>query len=348
MNKANEIVVSALSAAASDPINNLCIPNTTTPGNKVRDISVLLLKLKDSAKFELTCRHMLDELVSFMVGNLAKNSDLEIMWKNVHQYATNSSSRSSWLDVCLNHVDVNSQEFVSLLHFIVMFSVKSVMLLENDLKKKDGKQPESKECNTLSTEEQEILSYVAGYLVFSLKRKYKRIQESGSSKAVAVAALQLLTSLEIRGGRSIESKTFLDFTRKWMEKVNRGGLVQVNDAMFIFVRTIENVVRSVLNVNLMRTYKGEDLRDVLEKELNKSVLIDVYWEAMSRAMPNKELGDCLKTQFIAKWVDIRARSFVNTYVQIVKHKLNQLKAEKNKSSVKLSSKSEPAMRKKLT
>ena len=283
-----------------------------------------------------------------MVGNLAKNSDLEIMWKNVHQYATNSSSGSSWLDVCVNHVDVNSQELVSLLHFIVMFSVKSVMLLENDLKKKDGKQPESKECNTLSTEEQEMLSYVAGYLVFSLKRKYKRIQESGSSKAVAVAALQLLTSLEMKGGRSFESKTFLDFTRKWMEKVNRGGLVQVNDAMFIFVKTIENVARTVLNVNLMRTYKGEDLRDVSEKELNESVFIDVYWEAMSRAMPNKELGDCLKTQFTAKLVDIRAGSFVNTYVQIVKHKLNQLKAEKNKSSVKLSSKSEPAMRKKLT
>ena len=92
-------------------------------------------------------------------------------------------------------------------------------------------------------------------MLFSLERKYKRIHESGSSEAVAVAAWKLLTALEMRGGRSFESKTFLGFTRKWMVKDNRGGLVQVNDAMFIFVRTIENVVRTVLNVNLMRTLK---------------------------------------------------------------------------------------------
>ena len=125
-----------------------------------------------------------------------------------------------------------------------MFSVKLVMFLGNNLKKKDCKQPESKEYNTLSTEEQETLSYVAGYLVFSLKRKYKRIQESVSSKAVAVDNFQLLISLEMRGEISYESKTFFDFTGKWMEKVNRGCLVLVNNAMFIFVRTIENAVRT--------------------------------------------------------------------------------------------------------
>ena len=54
----------------------------------------------------------------------------------------------------------------------------------------------------------------------------------------------------------------------------------------------------------MRTYKGEHMADLSENELNESVLIDVYWESMSRAMMNKELGDWLKTQFIGKWVNI--------------------------------------------
>ena len=60
------------------------------------------------------------------------------------------------------------------------------------------------------------------------------------------------------------------------------GLIKVNDGMFIFVRNVENVVRKVLNIGLLKMYPGEDLRDTIDNELQKHCLVDTYWDTLSR------------------------------------------------------------------
>ena len=110
---------------------------------------------------------------------------------------------------------------------------------------------------------------------------------------------------------------------------------------------IENVVRKSLNLELIKTYRGEDLRDVIYDLLSKTKLVDSTWESVARLIPNKELSAILKRQIINKWIDIRARSYVKTYVQLVKRNIAKKKID-DKEKIKLSKKTEPAMRKKLT
>ena len=128
---------------------------------------------------------------------------------------------------------------------------------------------ENKQIEDLSTEiydihlineEQQIIYYVAGYNVFTLRKKYVKI-ENGGKNQVASAAVEFLDSLRITGDTSIKAYSFLDFTKKLIDLVNRGGLIKVNDGMFIFVRNVENVVRKVLNIGLLKMYPGKNLRD---------------------------------------------------------------------------------------
>ena len=151
-----------------------------------------------------------------------------------------------------------------------MDCVKSIMVHENELldSTKQVDDPDLK----LTNEEQEVLWYVAGYLVFLLQQKYLRIKHSGAAKSFATAALQLLKSLQMTGGKDLNAGTFLEFSKKYIEKKDRGALIKPNDEMFLF----ENRVRTILNINLMRRYKGEDLRDLIENELKKRMLIDTY------------------------------------------------------------------------
>ena len=44
----------------------------------------------------------------------------------------------------------------------------------------------------LNDNEQQILRYVSGYIVFALKKKYNLLSKSSKSKEVAIAAPQLL------------------------------------------------------------------------------------------------------------------------------------------------------------
>ena len=49
-----------------------------------------------------------------------------------------------------------------------------------------------------------------------------------------------------------------------VRKVNRGVLYEVSDQFYLFICTVELVVRKVHNYNLIVTYAGEDLRENIE------------------------------------------------------------------------------------
>ena len=94
----------------------------------------------------------------------------------------------------------------------------------------------------------------------------------------------------------------------------------VNYDLFILVRRIENTVRQLLNIEMLKSYRGEDLRDLLMTQLVKHNGIYVTWENLSRLIPNEDLRKELKREIIAKWVDIRTRSFVKSFVQMIKRR----------------------------
>ena len=55
-------------------------------------------------------------------------------------------------------------------------------------------------------------------------------------------------------------ESFLDYTRKWAELVNKGGLIEVNNNFFIFIRRTETYVQQILNLEPLKNYEGEELR----------------------------------------------------------------------------------------
>ena len=55
-------------------------------------------------------------------------------------------------------------------------------------------------------------------------------------------------------------ESFLDYTRKWAELVNKGGLIEVNNNLFIFIRRTETYVQQIFNLELLKNYEGEELR----------------------------------------------------------------------------------------
>ena len=107
---------------------------------------------------------------------------------------------------------------------------------------------------------------------------------------------------------------------------------------FIFVRHMESVARTVLNKSLMRYYYGEDLRDVLLEKFLKHDLIDKSWCSLTRYIENDYLKDTMKIAIPKKWIGIRARSFVNAWMQLVKRKSGK---------INISNKSEPSLRRTL-
>lgn len=105
-----------------------------------------------------------------------------------------------------------------------------------------------------------------------------------------------------------------DFTRRWVKQVDRAGLIEVKDEFYLFIESIENSLRETLNINLIRRYEGEDLRDVLRNKVLQKYLVEKYWQSLAYYFPSEQLANTLKLQIVEKRADIRALSFVSCYV----------------------------------
>ena len=122
---------------------------------------------------------------------LDKDSSREQFWNKVHWFVVTKESKDCWkpfLD--FTEVQIMSVDFQGLFQRISMDIVHHLIRMENEQKYIET-ETENVENYKLSDEEQEVLTYVAGFVVFSLTKKYKRILLSNNSKVEALAVLQL-------------------------------------------------------------------------------------------------------------------------------------------------------------
>ena len=77
----------------------------------------------------------------------------------------------------------------------------------------------------LTKDELNALQYIAGYVPFKLLKKLQKRQEFR----------RWLEGMVVEGTET----SFLDYTKEWIERVNRGGLFRVNDKAFVFFTHLE-------------------------------------------------------------------------------------------------------------
>ena len=107
--------------------------------------------------------------------NLTKSRSRESMWRSIHLLSLNNTE--------------NLEEFVL-------------------------KMTDAIDLN-LTDEEQQIVRYVGGYILFALVKKYQKLNEKPNT--ICTAALRLLSSFQVSPGKL--QATSLDFTKK-MDRIN--------------------------------------------------------------------------------------------------------------------------------
>ena len=167
-----------------------------------------------------------------------------MLWKLIHNCKVNERIIKEW-DIYLQQYNHDSSSYPYLLDTFVMNVVSYVIEFENRGKYKNL--PMTPKEVPLNDSEQQILRYVSGYINFALKKKYKLLSKSSKLKEVAIAAHQLLRTFMKCQISKVHN--FLDFTHSWVEQVNRGGLEEVKDEFYLFLRSIENSVRKPINIS---------------------------------------------------------------------------------------------------
>ena len=182
----------------------------------------------------------------------------------------------------------------------------------------------------LNEKEENVLRYVSGYIPFSLKNRYSKI-DGKDAKIV----LQVINSWRAPSDSRLESSySFLEYTKKWVSEVNRGGLFLVNNDFYIFIRRLENVARLFFNKDLIKNYNGDDIRDIVGCKMLMSKLILEAWDTLTRNIANAKLNNLLLNIIVNKWVNLRANAFAQAWVDSLKAKYKEAAAAKGKPAMR--------------
>lgn len=301
----------------TDPFHNMKVSeNIVTPANRIQKLSQVCFKMlaEDSNLLLWKSRELFPKIREVLKETSFRNLAIkQEMWcKPLGLYY-----EEAWFKSCkAMYPLLELPVFSGFFRYIVMDIVTAIIKFENECNRDSSEKPLDL---ALTKEEEEVLYYVLGYIVFSLQT-YTRLLVNNPKHIGYSDVLQLLSSL--RTEHSImKTNSFDNYIKKWTEIQSRGRLTQVNDSMFLFVKRIEYAVRSILNINLISVYKDEDLQELIKKKLVDSDSKNQIWYSITRSLPNQQLKVVLFQGIIGKWIDIRVNSFVNTYVQILKRKI---------------------------
>ena len=165
----------------------------------------------------------------------------------------------------------------------------------------------------LSQDEGETTWYVVGYIIFSLKNLM-----NGKKSVEAVATRQMLSCWGSNTDMEFDKASLYEYTREWVHHVNRGGLIEVTDDFFLFIKFIELECRKILNINFLITYSGQDFCDQLCSKITNSELLQRDWDLLRKDLNNRLLCDKLFHRIVMKWVNIRINAFIKTWMQIMR------------------------------
>lgn len=118
-----------------------------------------------------------------------------MFWVKFKEFTLDINENLKWNKL---NVDIQSDEFSSLFYTTCMILVTNLMNLEGSKIEIvfQMHQPSEK----MSERQEQILRYVGGYVIFSLKKHYNGLKKSSvlSTRTPATAALDFFTSLDTR------------------------------------------------------------------------------------------------------------------------------------------------------
>ena len=174
---------------------------------------------------------------------------------------------------------------------------------------------------SMTTEEENIVRYAAGYVPFALLKKHERHGSESSAYFV-----ECLSGMAING----EESSFLEYTTEWVHRVNRGGLFEVNDTAFSLFLEIELGVWDRLSATLKSNSVETDQKDRLVKFVCEDEDVQFYWSMLSIDIDTEHNAALLLKEIVELWLTIRGFSIAGQWLEMYKND-KALTTKKSKS-----------------
>ena len=189
---------------------------------------------------------------------------------------------------------------------------------------------------SLTAVEENIIRYVAGFVGMKLQNRY--LSQDGEKAAEFVECLEYMS---VQGRES----SCIDYTREWIDKVNRGGLFCVSDEAYNLVVSIEISIQCALTKHL----KSSHTLTMTESKSRKEGIIDAavknedvlsYFSTFAVDISSNQDGLELLHNIVEMWLTIHGYAITKAWMEEYKS-LNQTTTKKRSHRKELKKASKP-------
>lgn len=162
----------------------------------------------------------------------------------------------------------------------------------------------------LTTDELNALQYAAGYVPHALLKKYEKRNGKKFEEFI-----ECLGDMAIAG----EETDFMEYTKKWITKVNRGGLFPLNNTTYQFFIEIEKQVKVILPLHAVKSSKSADaFREQVIVKVADHEDVQRHWTLISQSIDSEEYAIELLHEIVKLWVTIRGFALAATWMEVYK------------------------------
>ena len=176
---------------------------------------------------------------------------------------------------------------------------------------------------SVQSDETNALRYAAGFVLRSVRNQLCK-----SNSPSSTALVTFINSLQEDVNDDTESaSSYLEYTKVWINKVNRGGLFSISDNVYETFHAMEIVQRTYL----------KDLHNPFHTALHVDKLIQLitedddvqFWWAIVCAPLDDDLAEILLEKITRLWTTIRGFSYTSSIVEQYKQSTKEVLQRKH-------------------
>ena len=162
---------------------------------------------------------------------------------------------------------------------------------------------------SLTKDELNALQYVGGFVPHALLKRFERnIGKKYDHFYECLGEMAVVS----------ETSDFLEYTKEWISKVNRGGLFPLNDMTFLMFVAIEKQVRCLLPGHLLQSSASDEFQKNVIGKIVSNDDVQWQWTLISQLIDSEEDAVWLLGEIVKLYVTIRGFSIAATWMEVYK------------------------------
>lgn len=227
-----------------------------------------------------------------------QNVNEDHLWQKFHSFRSSEECCRKWKSI-LSEVDLTPYP----MFYQHMTQELFELIIGKKLKIKETVSTES--TVTLSTEEENVVRYIGGYVI----RMLKKALHSPKDK-------EIMDTLDMLTKSSEQSISHDHGSEQWTKALDRGGLIHISDEAFECFCAIEVGIRRHLNMANIDDMDNS-FRSRLVSDLVDDSDVQFSWCIVGHEMDEECSTECLE-MIVNKWITIRGFSFAKSMVELYK------------------------------